>query len=235
MQKKVVAIILAAGEGRRLKSDRPKIFVNIEDKPILLFSLAALSHHPFINEIILVSNRKTIQAVSTFVKKFKFFKVKYIILGGPTRKDSVANGLKFVEADKNKIILVHDAARPFIEGRLVTRLIKDAFKFKAAIPAVPVKATIKSAKYKNNILYVGKTLPRQNLWEVQTPQAFRSDLLKEAYFRLGDLSVTDDAQLLEKLGIKPKIVLGSYSNIKITTFEDLIFAKELAKKFKFSK
>ncbi len=227
-QKKVVAIIAAAGEGKRLKSPRSKIFARIKDKPLILFSLKAFSCHPLINEIILICNRKTIRQVKRLVEKGHFSKVKHIILGGPTRRDSVANGIKIIKPQREKLILIHDAARPLINKSLISRLIKNAFEFDAVICAVPVKATIKSVKLG---LFVDKTLKRDNLWEVQTPQVFRSDLLKRAYSRFGRLAVTDDATLLEKMGKGVKIVLGSYSNIKITTKEDLIFAQVLAKKF----
>lgn len=227
-QKTVVAIILAAGAGKRLKSQKVKIFARIKDKPIILFSLEVFSCHPLIDEIILVCNRKTIRQLRNLVKKRRLSKVEHIILGGPTRRDSVANGLKIIKPEKKKFVLIHDAARPFVENCLISRLIKNVFKFDAVICAMPVKATIKIAK---KGLFVAKTLKRDNLWEVQTPQVFRVDLLKKAFSRFGRLTVTDDATLVEKMGKCVKIVLGSYSNIKITTAEDLIFAQKLAKNF----
>jgi 2-C-methyl-D-erythritol 4-phosphate cytidylyltransferase len=140
----------------------------------------------------------------------------------------VANGLKAIGPQAD-LILIHDAARPFITKGLVSSVIKEARKAGAAIAAVPVKATIKKVK---NGSVVEKTLDRGKLWEIQTPQVFKKDLILKAYKKFKRIPATDDAMLVERLGAKVSVVLGSYSNIKITTPEDLIIAKGIAGSWK---
>ncbi|MBU1906356.1 MAG: 2-C-methyl-D-erythritol 4-phosphate cytidylyltransferase, partial [Candidatus Omnitrophica bacterium] len=129
-------------------------------------------------------------------------------------------------------VLIHDAARPFVNKKTVNALIKEAQRFGAAITGVPVKDTVKEAvSYQHSAIsrnIVKKTLRRENLWAIQTPQVFKKDLILRAYKKFGHLDVTDDAMLVEKLGVKVSIVLGAYKNIKITTAEDLRVATCLA-------
>lgn len=229
--RQVIAIIAAAGMGKRLKLAAFKPLVKVKNKPILFFVLKVLSETPQIKEIILVGNKDNLKKISSLVKLEGFKKVKNIILGGATRKDSVANGLKMIEAERNTFVLIHDAARPFINRSHVDKLIREAFKYSAVISAVPVKFTVKRVEGVKGRLMAAETLDRKGLWEIHTPQIFRSDLLKKAFKRFGHLNVTDDASLLEKLGVRAKIVRGSYANIKITTREDLKLAENLAKNF----
>jgi len=136
----------------------------------------------------------------------------------------VYNGLKKISADTDWV-LIHDSARPFIDRKSITKVISTAKKTGAAILAVPVKATIKSIKATG---FVNTTLERSNLWEIQTPQVFKKELILEAYKKYSKIKVTDDASLVERLGKKVKIVLGSQENIKITTKEDLVLAQAIA-------
>ncbi len=232
--RKVIAIIAAAGRGKRLKLSTFKPLVKVKNKPILFFVLEVLSAIAQIKEIILVCNKDNLKKISSLVKIEGFKKVKGIILGGATRKDSVANGLKLIQEDSNTFVLIHDAARPFINRSQVNKLIREAFKYNAVISAVPVKFTVKRAKEINGRLVAAETLERKGLWEIHTPQIFRSDLLKKAFKRFGHLAVTDDASLLERLGVRAKIVKGSYANIKITTREDLNLAENLARYFRWN-
>jgi 2-C-methyl-D-erythritol 4-phosphate cytidylyltransferase len=142
------------------------------------------------------------------------------------------NALCVIDRQTN-LILIHDAVRPFIDKRILSSVIREAKRYGAAIAGVPVKATIKrvkgqglSGKSKGR---VEKTLNRENIWEIQTPQVFRKDLILKAYKKFGNLDVTDDSMLVEKLGARVGVVLGSYSNIKITIPEDLILAEAIAK------
>lgn len=221
----VTAIVLAAGEGRRLKSKVPKPLVEINSKPVIIYALSVLSRHPAIKEIILVVNQKNLKIIKDKIRSYRIKKIKKIVLGGKLRQDSVRNGLAVVNPQAD-LILIHDGARPFINKEIVASVIKEAGHFKAAIAAVPVKATIKKSHGKN---IVKKTLDRESLWEVQTPQVFNKDLILEAYRRFGNNAVTDDASLVEKLGAKVRIVMGSYVNIKITTPEDLLIAGAILK------
>jgi len=218
------AIIVAAGQGKRLKAAVSKPLVKIGKIPAIAYSLSALNKHPGIDEIIVVVNVKNHQAVSRIIKDYSFKKVKSLVLGGKLRQDSVYNGLKKVNSNSDWV-LIHDSARPFIDRKSITEVILAAKKTGAAILGVPVKATIKSIKSGG---LVDRTLNRANLWEIQTPQVFKKELIFRAYKEYSKMNVTDDASLVEKLGKKVKIVSGSYENIKITTKEDLLFARAIA-------
>jgi 2-C-methyl-D-erythritol 4-phosphate cytidylyltransferase len=220
------AIILAAGQGKRLGSAVSKPLVKIGKFPIIIYSLRTLDEHPEIDEIILVVNNRNRGPVTRLIKKYSFKKIKTLVLGGSRRQDSVYNGLKNVSSNSDWV-LIHDSARPFIDGAGVTKVIRAAKETGSAIVAVKPKATIKSS-WQGNL--VAKTLDRDNLWEIQTPQVFKKNLILQAYKKFGSGKVTDDASLVEKLGKKIKLVQGSYKNIKITTGEDLLFAGLIAKR-----
>lgn len=219
------AIVLAAGQGKRLGLAVLKPLVKIAGLPAIIYSLSTLDKHPQVDEIILVVNTKNQQAIKQLIRKYPFKKIKSFVLGGRLRQDSVYNGLKMVSPESDWV-LIHDSARPFIDGETITKVILAAKKTGSAIVAVKPKATIKFSQ-KNNI--VKKTLDRGNLWEIQTPQVFKKELLLQAYKKYGKEKVTDDASLVEKLGADVLIVQGSYQNIKITTGEDLLFAGLIAK------
>lgn len=222
------AIILAAGQSRRLGGVVSKPLVKINNLPVIVYSLRALSKHPDIDEIIVVSSIENQGGLAKLIKDYSFNKIKALVLGGKRRQDSVDNGLKKVSAQSDWV-LIHDAARPFVNRRVISKVILAAKKTGAAILGVPVKATIKSVK---KGLRVDKTLARGNLWEIQTPQVFRKRLILRAYKKYGKERVTDDSSLVEKLGKNTLVVQGSYENIKITTGEDLLFAGLIAKRFK---
>lgn len=220
-------IVLAAGKGQRLKSRVSKPLVKVGAKPLLLYSLKAFAHNPRVNEIIVVVNQSNARAVSVMLKDFHPAKIKKIILGGKRRQDSVSNGLKSLDA-KSDLVIIHDGARPFITKSMIDNIMREASEAGAAIAAVPVKATIKEVSGD----YVKKSLERSSLWEIQTPQIFRRSLIQQAYERFGKCDVTDDAMLVERMGVKPRVVFGSYTNIKVTTPEDLVIAGAIAKKWK---
>lgn len=224
----VTAIVVAAGDGLRLKSKIPKPLVGINNKPAIIYSLGVLAKEPAVKEIIVAANLANIKDIQKVVKKYKIAKVKKIILGGALRQDSVFNGLRLASGD---IVLIHDAARPFIDRKIVSSAIIQARESGAAIVGVPVKATIKLVVSRSGRPVASQTLDRNKLWEIQTPQVFKKDLLLAAYKKFGKTKVTDDSSLVEKLGKKVKIVLGEYRNIKITTPEDLILAEAIAKRF----
>ncbi len=222
----VSAILLAAGEGRRLNSSVSKPLVKIGRHAIVFYSLRTLSKHPGIGQIIAVVNRANRQAIAKIIKNYSFKKIKAIVLGGRRRQDSVYKGLKAISRD-SKWVLIHDSARPFVQADAVTKVIQQAKKYGAAILAVRPKATIKSSRPDNT---VAETFNRDKLWEIQTPQVFEKNLLLKAYKKYSKDKVTDDASLVEKLGKRVKVVKGSYGNIKITTNEDLLFAGVISRK-----
>ena len=222
---KVAAIIPAAGKGERLSSKIHKPFIAIEKEPILARILRVFDNSSHIAEIILVINESDLVKARSLVKKNKLKKIKEIALGGKRRMDSVRNGLSLVSEDVDYVI-VHDGVRPFLDNKIISSVLEGARTFGAAITCVPVKPTIKEIEKGN---FVSATLKRESLIEVQTPQAFKKDILGRAYKKAFDdgVDATDDSALVERLGIKVKAVEGSYKNIKITTIEDLKYAKAL--------
>jgi 2-C-methyl-D-erythritol 4-phosphate cytidylyltransferase len=220
------AIVVAAGKGNRFNKGRlSKVILNINLKPVIYYSLSSLDKHYEVDEIIVVASHINIKDIARIVKKYKLSKVKKIVLGGRRRQDSVLNGLNAIDK-KSKFVLIHDGARPFLRKSLISSLVFSARKFNACVSAVPIKATIKKA---DSNLWVKKTIDRKGLWEIQTPQVFRKEILLKAYEKSRGLEVTDDAMLVENLGVRVKLVMGSYSNIKLTTPEDLVIAELLAK------
>lgn len=228
----VTAIVLAAGKSLRLKSRIPKPLIKINSKPAIIYCLDTFNRHPYIKDIIVVANSKNIKSLFNKIKQYHITKIKEIVLGGRLRQGSVANGLRAIN-NHTGLVLIHDAARPFINKGIISSAIGAARAYGAAIAAVPVKATIKEVRSSGfgvrGSSIVKKTLDRKNLWEVQTPQVFKKDLILKAYKKFGNIEVTDDAALVEKLGVKVNVVMGSDFNIKITTPEDLVLAEAIAK------
>lgn len=229
------AIVLAAGKGLRLRARNAKPLVKINSCPAIIHCLNTLNKHPLIREIIVVANRRNLPGITSVIKRYRINKFKRIVLGGIRRQDSVLNGLKAADR-RSDFVLIHDAARPFIGSKCLSAAVREAQKSKAAIVGVPVKATIKKVVSRKSSVVgkyvIAKTLNRENLWEAQTPQVFKKDLILKAYEKFGDIEVTDDAMLVEKLGQKVSIVLGSYNNIKVTTPEDLAVAEAISKSYK---
>ncbi|MBU0547420.1 MAG: 2-C-methyl-D-erythritol 4-phosphate cytidylyltransferase [Candidatus Omnitrophica bacterium] len=220
------AIILAAGEGKRLNTAVSKPLVKIGSKPAIIYSLNSLNKHPDVDEIIVVLSLANQGKIIKVIEGHSFEKIKVFVLGGRRRQDSVYSGLKVVSKDSNWV-LIHDSARPFIDGKSITKVIAAAKKSGAALLAVRPKATIKFSRQGN---VVTETLNRNKLWEAQTPQVFKKNLLLEAYKKYSQDNVTDDASLVEKLGKRVKVVEGDYGNIKITTSEDLLVAGLIIRK-----
>jgi len=220
----VAAIILAAGKGARFKSHTPKPLAKINSRPVISYSLKTFGAMREITSIVVVVNRANRCAIEDLLKKQRAQKVKLVVLGGARRQDSVLKGI-LAAGNEAELVLIHDSARPFA-GRAVAReLIRQASRSKAAICGVPVKATIKEVKG----CVVKRTPERSGLWEIQTPQVFNRKLLLKAFARFGKTNVTDDSMLIEKLGIRVKVVKGSYDNIKITTPGDLKIAQVISK------
>jgi 2-C-methyl-D-erythritol 4-phosphate cytidylyltransferase / 2-C-methyl-D-erythritol 2,4-cyclodiphosphate synthase len=225
---KIVAIIPAGGAGRRLKADIAKQYLLLYGLPVLVHALKVFEKATCINEVILVIPESDIKYIrEELIKKNGLQKVVKVVSGGAHRQDSVRNGLAAIE-NKFDIVVVHDGVRPFVTEEMINRVVDAVQKFPAASIGVKSKNTIK--KTQDNGLVV-KTVPRQNLWLVQTPQAFQFSVLQKAYeaaYR-DNYYGTDDASLVERIGEKVKMVDGSDENIKITTPEDLILAEALLK------
>lgn len=215
---KTVAIITAAGSGKRM--GRPKQFLEIGGKPILEWAIAVFDRAEVIDEIILVVNKEDIDKAKTF----KYLKIKQVVAGGEERQGSVNNGLKMV-ADDTDIIVIHDGARPFISPEIIEKAVGEAKASGAVVVGVPVCDTIKQVT--RDARRVMRTVDRSDLWKAQTPQVFRREIILEAYQHAD--KVTDDAMLVEKMGIPVKMVMGSYRNFKITTPDDLAIAEKMIK------
>jgi len=225
---KVTTIIPAAGRGKRMKKGEKlsKQYLPLGGKPILVHTLLAFEECASVGEIILAVGEEEIDyCQSAIVKKFGLRKVKRIVTGGERRQDSIYNALKNVGKDC-RVILIHDSVRPFVTGEIIQRTIEEAGAHKAVATAIPVTDTIKEG---NGQGLVEKTLDRDRLWSIQTPQGFDSDLIKEAYSRAykENFYGTDDASLVERMGHPVKVIEGSHENIKITTPEDLIIAEAI--------
>ncbi|MFZ5942503.1 MAG: 2-C-methyl-D-erythritol 4-phosphate cytidylyltransferase [Bacillota bacterium] len=217
---KTVAIVAAAGQGKRMGSALNKQYLSLEDKPVLAHTLGILHQHPLIEGIIVVVKEDEIElCFSQVVNPYKISKVLKVIPGGKERQDSIYAGLKALPSEC-QLVVVHDGARPFIAPNIISETINAGMQKGAAIAAVPVKDTIKRVSSDNKVI---ETIPRSELWAVQTPQVFSKDLIKQAYengIKAGFIG-TDDASFVELLGHQVEVILGSYENIKITTPEDI--------------
>ncbi|OGF50669.1 MAG: 2-C-methyl-D-erythritol 4-phosphate cytidylyltransferase [Candidatus Firestonebacteria bacterium RIFOXYA2_FULL_40_8] len=214
----VSVIIVAAGSSKRLGGKLNKPYLHINGKPALYYSLKTFLAVKSVKEVLVVIREKDENIFRKLLKKYKFFSVKYTF-GGAERKDSVLNGLNALE-NKKGIVLIHDAARPFVSIELIGRVIKAALRYKAAIPVIPVKDTV---KYSTCGSFSDKTLDRSKLFLAQTPQGFDFELLMKANLKASakNIMFTDDAMLMELIGKKTALVSGGEDNIKITTKADL--------------
>lgn len=224
---KCAAIVLAGGSGSRMHSEVKKQYLLIGEKPVLYYSLDVFQRSSRIDEIVLVCGREDIeQCRETIVQRYGFTKVRRIVAGGKERHDSVFEGLKALK--DCSYVMIHDGARPFIDEAMLERIWTELPSVRACTVGMPVKDTIKLC---NSDGFVEKTLPRECLWNIQTPQAFEYDLIFKAHElraggALAGIAVTDDAMLVESTQQVPvKLIEGSYKNIKITTREDLLYAE----------
>ncbi len=235
MKKHTIAIVLAAGQGKRMNASVPKQYLLIREKPILYYTLKTFEDS-FVDEIILVVGEgEEGYCRKNFVDEYNFAKVSAIITGGRERYHSVYQALSYIFSTQKgeSLVFIHDGARPFVSEAILQRAYEAAEGKGACIVAVPVKDTIKVIG-KEGI--VQSTPDRATLWSVQTPQAFAYSKIKAAYDKMMDMeqngqldiSVTDDAMVMETFGDIPVCVVeGSYENIKITTPDDLIFAEQI--------
>ncbi len=216
-------LIMAAGSGSRM--GREKQFINILDKPVIYHTIKAFQEHEGIDEIIIVTSEQIRSDIEILISEHKFDKVSSVILGGASRGESVRNGLEILPDEGN--VLIHDGARPMVDKKLITRILAALVEDEAVIPAIPLKDTVKEVRDG----FVEHTLNRPDFVAVQTPQAFRTVLIKEA-FKSFDTGVNyfDDAMVIEEnLGQKIRIVEGDERNIKATTPMDIKIIEYLMK------
>jgi len=228
---KTVAIIPAGGSGKRMQENQSKQYLLLDGVPVLVHTLKVFQGSPKIDEIFLIVPEDDIEFARQFiVEKYGISKVSRILAGGKERQDSVRNGINAVINDHD-IVVIHDGVRPFVSEELVHSAIIEASKEDAVTVGVPVKDTIKSV---DDHARVRETLNRSGLWLTQTPQVFKRDVIKKAYevAYKDNYYGTDDASLVERLGINVKMIHGSYDNIKITTKDDIVLAEGLIKRLK---
>ncbi len=228
---KVSAIIVAAGKGKRMEQNYNKQYIHLEGKPIVAHTLQHFEDHPEIDEIVIVVGEGEVEFCrENIVEKYNLSKVKIIVEGGKERYHSVYNGIKAV-SKACEVVLIHDGARPFVTGEIINESIASANAYGCSIVGMPVKDTIKII---NEEGFVKDTPKRENLWLVQTPQTFKKEIILQAHQKreIENLSVTDDAMLVEALGGRVKMIRGSYENIKITTPEDLEIGQAILKRRK---
>ncbi len=222
----VGVIIVAAGTASRMQGTN-KILANIAGQPVIKRTISAFDKNPKIKNIVVVTRKDMIADIQNILQSSEFSKVTNIIEGGKCREESVKIGLETLKAEKGiKSVLIHDGARPFVNTEVINRVITATEEFSSAIPAVPVKDTIKEV---GKIGKVEKTVDREKLVNIQTPQGFKLEVLDLAFEKAGEKldKFTDDSALVENAGLDVYTVMGDYSNIKITTPEDLVFALAL--------
>ncbi|MGM0899291.1 MAG: 2-C-methyl-D-erythritol 4-phosphate cytidylyltransferase [Bacillota bacterium] len=220
---KYIVVLPAAGSGKRMKADRNKLLLELSGKPIFIYTLEVFDKDPECEGMWLAVKQDERQLIEEYVEHYEVKKVKGYATGGAERQDSVRAGLEM--ARQSEVVLVHDAARPFISPAVIRELVERANESGAAIAGVPVKDTIK--KVREGV--ITETVDRAELWMIQTPQAFRYDLLMEAAQRAqadGFLG-TDEAMLVERMGHPVQIVESTYENVKMTTPDDLIYGKAI--------
>ncbi|MBQ8304845.1 MAG: 2-C-methyl-D-erythritol 4-phosphate cytidylyltransferase [Blautia sp.] len=225
--KKCTAIVLAAGQGKRMQSKVQKQFLELGGKPVLYYALDCFQRSPLIRDIVLVTSEDmTGYCEQIFIGKYGFDKIRRIVPGGKERYDSVYCGL--LACEDTEYVFIHDGARPFITGEILERGLEGAMETGACVVGMPSKDTVKLSDEEG---CVKETPDRQKVWIVQTPQVFSYPLIRSAYEKLqasGMDGITDDAMVAEKAaGCRVRFAEGSYSNIKITTPEDLAVAEAL--------
>lgn len=225
--KKVSAIIVAGGSGKRMGMSIKKQYILLNEKEVLAHTIEKFNNCACIDEIIVVVSEEEIEStMKNIIKKYGYQKVTQVVAGGKERQDSVYNGLMNTD-NEAEYVMIHDGARPFIKEEIINKALDAVKEKKACVVAVPVKDTIKVADNASKV--IEHTPNRETLWSVQTPQCFDKDMLVSAYqfANEANLTVTDDSMLVEAYGKKVYIVEGDYTNIKITTQEDLIIGKAI--------
>ncbi|NNU90934.1 MULTISPECIES: 2-C-methyl-D-erythritol 4-phosphate cytidylyltransferase [Anoxybacillus] len=216
-------VIPAAGQGKRMNAGINKQFIELEGIPVIIHTLRVFERDDFCQGVVLVINDQERDQFVRMLRCFEIKKVNALVSGGEERQQSVYNGLKAV--NDGHIVLIHDGARPFVTIKKIHELVHATKETGAAVLAVPVKDTMKQVVDG----HIEKTVDRSSLWAVQTPQAFSMSLILNAHERAKKERFigTDDASLVERMGHRVVIVEGEYTNIKLTTPEDLLFAEAI--------
>lgn len=226
-------VLLASGSGKRMQNKTPKQFLSVLDKPLIYYSLKTFEDNKNIDEVIVVTKRKYFKTIYEIIKKYNFEKIHMLVEGGNSRQSSSFHALKALKgfALKDDIVIIHDAARPLIKNLHVDELILTAEKYGAATLGIKVVDTTMQIKNKR----LDRLVPRDNLVNIQTPQAFKYGLIYRAHKKAdkeNSTTLTDDAQLMSLINRKCRIVYGDKTNFKITTAEDLFLLENILRRDK---
>ena len=228
--KSVTAILLIAGNSTRFNKNRNEItnknFELINGKPVIAYSLQAFNQNDYIDNIIIAAREQEFKTLQNIIEKEEITKDIEVVVGGDSRKESVYKCIKETNSD---IVIVHDGARPLLKQEYINNCIENMMEFKGVTIAVKSKDTIKITDENNTVI---ETTSRNNTWIIQTPQCFKRKILLELHKKYNNEDVTDDCILLERNNNKVKVIEGDYTNIKITTYEDLNIVKEYLKSVK---
>jgi 2-C-methyl-D-erythritol 4-phosphate cytidylyltransferase len=226
---RIAAILPAAGLGTRMGADTPKQFLELDGVPIVILSVRRIASCDLVTEIIVATRGDGVTRLEERIREEKFKQNVRVVRGGDSRQDSVARALEEVSND-TEIVVVHDAVRPFVTREQITRVIEEARRCRAAILGIPAMDTVKEVKRASlpeDVALITTTIPRERVVLAQTPQAFSTKLLKEAFAQAqaDGVSASDEAGLVERLGHDVHVVLGSERNIKITKPADMELAQ----------
>lgn len=221
----VGVVVVAGGRGRRL-GGLPKQYRHLGDRPLLAWSVDSCQKSREVDDVVLVVPPGDETRVGRWVISRGWSKVCAVVAGGASRGGSVRNGFRRVP-DRCEVVLVHDAARPGVTSAIIGRVAQAARRSGAAVAAWPVADTLKRSSPKGGRWWVQETVPRDGLWQAQTPQGFRRNIAQEIFSVPHDIADTDDVQALERQGRKVELVLGSPQNFKITGPEDLLMSRRL--------
>ena len=220
MNEFVSCIVAAGGSGSRMGADKNKLLLEIDDVPVLCYTLMALQNSESISEIIISAREEDIIEIAHIAEEASITKLKTIVKGGKTRTESVLAAAKEID-EKCDLVMVHDGARPFVTDEIISDTVKAAEEYGAAACGVKPKCTLKSIENE----FITDTVDREKTVEIQTPQVFSKELFLKMYSDEGVTDATDDCALAERFGAKIYVTQGSYKNIKITTPEDMEIAE----------
>jgi len=224
---KTVAVIPAAGAGSRMGGNRAKQFMELNGKPILALTLETFENCRSVDAVIVVVPPGDVNYCrDRIVEKFRLTKVEKVVSGGKRRQDSVRMGIEAADKD-TELILIHDGVRPLITEQAIEHIIESALRHRAVISGLPSRETVKEVDQRGQVI---RTCDRTRLWLIQTPQVFRYEDIREAHQRAlrenwGE--ATDDAALIEKIGVPVRVIEGPGNNIKVTTPDDLAVVRVL--------
>src|SRR5258707_1639025 len=226
---RIAAILPAAGLGTRMGAETPKQFLELDGVPIVILSLRRIASCELVTDIIVATRGDEVSRLEERIREEKFKQSVRVVRGGDSRQDSVAQALQLV-SNETEIVLVHDAVRPFVTREQIARVIEEARKCRAAILGIPAMDTVKEVKRASlpeDVALITATIPRERIELAQTPQAFSTKLLKEAFARAqaDGVNASDEAGLIERMGHDVHVVLGSERNMKITKPADMDLAR----------